>query len=118
MAVKWDSPAAYIMIYTRRVEEKTYPAGLAGSLHLAVSRDGRTYRALNQNYGVLFVRGVVQADNTICPLRAGSRSMGQATWQRPQWMHFRSSQRRRIGLRWLPMPYNAPSGQKYRQKGR
>lgn len=70
MAVRLDSPDAFIMVYTRMVEENTYPSGLAGSLHLAVSRDGRTYRALNRNYGVLFVRGMVRADNTICPLRA------------------------------------------------
>ena len=70
MAVRLESPDAFIMVYTRMVEENTYPSGLAGSLHLAVSRDGRTYRALNRNYGVLFVRGMVRADNTICPLRA------------------------------------------------
>lgn len=70
MAVKCDSPDAFILVYTRAVEKKTYPAGLAGSLHLAVSRDGRNYHALNQNYGILFVRGMVRSDNTICPLRA------------------------------------------------
>lgn len=27
----WDSPDAFIMVYTRMEEENTYPSGLAGS---------------------------------------------------------------------------------------
>ena len=37
MAVRLDSPDAFIMVYTRMVEENTYPSGLAGSLHLAAA---------------------------------------------------------------------------------
>lgn len=55
---------ASILVYTRQ-EEKEYPQGLASSVHFAISRDGKYYEALNNNYGILFAKGTIGEDNTI-----------------------------------------------------
>ncbi|MDO4283783.1 MAG: family 43 glycosylhydrolase [Eubacteriales bacterium] len=57
----------YLMIYTREPVAGEYPAALAGSIHLAVSGDGRHFEPLNRNYGILFARGKVREDDTIAP---------------------------------------------------
>mgnify|MGYP000181696176 CR=1 FL=1 len=46
------------MVYTRKTDERLYPDGLARSIHLAYSRDGRElWTAMNGNYGILFAGG-------------------------------------------------------------
>lgn len=54
----------YIRVSTRE-EEKYYPWALANSVHFYYSEDGNAWEALNQNYGVLFVKAVIRQDNTI-----------------------------------------------------
>ncbi len=56
-----------VMVYTRTPVPGEYPAGLAQSVHLAVSGDGVHFRPLNQNYGVVFAQGTIRADDTIHP---------------------------------------------------
>ena len=56
-----------VMVYTRTPVPGEYPAGLAQSVHLAVSGDGVHFRPLNQNYGVVFAQGTIRTDDTIHP---------------------------------------------------
>lgn len=56
-----------IMIYTRETIQGEYPEGLAHSIHLAYSKDGKYYKALNQNYGILFAPGTISSKDTIRP---------------------------------------------------
>ena len=58
---------AELLSYTRRPDEKRYPEGLARSIHFAWSRDGRSFQALNQNYGILFAEGTIGENNIIHP---------------------------------------------------
>ncbi|MGI6018253.1 MAG: family 43 glycosylhydrolase [Marvinbryantia sp.] len=57
----------YIKAYTREAVPGIYPDGLARSVHFASSRDGVQFEPLNQNYGMLFAKGCIREDNTICP---------------------------------------------------
>ena len=54
MAENYTKTKARIMVYTRETDAAQYPAGLSRSIHLACSRDGKNYEALNNNYGILF----------------------------------------------------------------
>ncbi|MGB8452531.1 MAG: hypothetical protein WCD89_09370 [Anaerocolumna sp.] len=56
-----------IAVYTRMAEPDIYTSYLGNSIHIAVSRDDIHYRALNQNYGILFAKAVIAGDNTIRP---------------------------------------------------
>ncbi len=56
---------AYIKLYTRIPEGEEYPSALSYSVHMAYSKDGEEYEALNQNYGMLFTEGIIRKDNTI-----------------------------------------------------
>jgi GH43 family beta-xylosidase len=56
---------AKIMIYTRIPVKDEYPAHLAYSAHLGYSSDGISYRALNQNYGILFASATIGFNNTL-----------------------------------------------------
>lgn len=59
---------AYLLNYTRRPEEDMiYGPRLAYSMHLAVSADGKEYRALNHNSGVLFVKATENRDGSLNP---------------------------------------------------
>ncbi len=59
---------AYILNYTREpVNEVIYDPRLAYSMHLAVSEDGKEYRALNHNSGILFVKATENADGSLNP---------------------------------------------------
>ncbi len=62
-----NSTGFAVMVYTRTPVPGEYPAGLAQSVHLALSDDGVHFRPLNQNYGVVFALGTVRADDTIHP---------------------------------------------------
>lgn len=58
----------YILNYTREpINSQLYDPRLAYSMHLAVSRDGVTYQALNHNSGVLFVKATENADGSLNP---------------------------------------------------
>jgi len=59
MAEIYTKRKARLMVYTRKADEREYPAGLARSIHLAISRDGKYYEALNGNYGILFAEALV-----------------------------------------------------------
>ncbi|WP_438434808.1 family 43 glycosylhydrolase [Gorillibacterium sp. sgz500922] len=54
-----------VLIYTRLPEPDRYSSHLAHSAHLAYSRDGSSYEALNRNYGILFATSTVSPRNTI-----------------------------------------------------
>ena len=56
-----------VMVYMRAPVPGEYPAGLAQSVHLALSDDGVHFRPLNQNYGVVFAQGTIRTDDTIHP---------------------------------------------------
>ena len=59
---------AYILNYTRKpVNSVLYDPRLAYSMHLAVSEDGKEYRALNHNSGVLFVKATENQDGSLNP---------------------------------------------------
>ncbi len=55
------------MVYTRAPVPGEYPAGLAQSVHLALSDDGVHFRPLHENYGVVFASGTIRDDDTIHP---------------------------------------------------
>lgn len=65
--VTYENKKGKLLVYTRQTDAKSYPDGLARSLHIAVSRDGQHYQPLHQNYGILFAEAVIRSDNTICP---------------------------------------------------
>lgn len=59
---------AYLLNYTRKpIDSVLYDPQLAYSMHLAVSRDGRSYQALNHNSGVLFARATEKEDGSLTP---------------------------------------------------
>ena len=58
---------AYIKVYTRQADRTCYPEGLAYSVHMAISQDGKNFYPLNKNYGILFPEAQIRPDNTICP---------------------------------------------------
>lgn len=49
------------------MDEMIYSPRLAYSMHLAVSTDGKEYRALNHNSGVLFVKATENGDGSLNP---------------------------------------------------
>lgn len=57
----------FIKVYTRQPDKDCYPGGLAYSVHMATSRDGRVYTPMNRNYGILFAKARILADNTLLP---------------------------------------------------
>lgn len=57
----------FLKVYTRQPDQASYPPGLAYSIHMAVSTDGREYNPLNKNYGILFAKAAIRQDNTISP---------------------------------------------------
>lgn len=65
--VTYENKKGKLLVYTRQTDDKSYPNGLARSIHFAVSRDGQHYQPLHQNYGILFAEAVIRSDNTICP---------------------------------------------------
>lgn len=59
---------AYLLSYTRQpVDSVHYDPKLAYSMHLALSRDGADYEALNHNSGVLFAKATQQEDGSLNP---------------------------------------------------
>lgn len=60
---------AYLMLYTREAaaDEDCYPDGLARSIHMAISTDGVNFTPLFSNYGILFAKAEVTAENTLVP---------------------------------------------------
>ena len=67
METQRQNAPAFLCAYTRKPRPGRYPAGLAHSLHLAWSLDGRHFTALHQNCGVLFAQGEILANDTILP---------------------------------------------------
>lgn len=57
-----------LLIYTREpIDNIHYDPRLAYSVHLAVSKDGQSYTALNHNSGVLFARATENSDGSLNP---------------------------------------------------
>lgn len=54
-----------VLIYTRTPVEGEYSAHLAYSAHFAYSDDGKNYRALNNNYGILYATSTITSKNSI-----------------------------------------------------
>ena len=50
---------AKIRVYTRQPDRNNYPGGLAYSVHMAYSRDGRVFEPMNKNYGILFAKAQI-----------------------------------------------------------
>ncbi len=65
--LQYREQTAFLKVYHREVREDTYPGGLAYSVHLACSRDGKQFTALHQNYGILFAEATISTRNTIQP---------------------------------------------------
>ena len=61
---------AYIKVYTREPQELGYPKGLAYSVHMACRLGDGEFQVMNKNYGILFAKGEISAENTIIPLAA------------------------------------------------
>ena len=55
----------FLTAYTREEQPGIYPSGLAGSVHFAVSWDGKNFTALNHNYGILFAPADISEENTL-----------------------------------------------------
>ena len=55
-------------VYTRNADPGAYPAGLAGSVHFAYTDENGEEIPLNKNYGILFTKGEISAENTIIPM--------------------------------------------------
>ena len=64
---EYDPGSEQILVYTRTAEPNSYPDGLARSVHFARSVDGKTFTAMNENYGILFAKGTLTEQNTIRP---------------------------------------------------
>ena len=59
---------AYLLSYTRLpIDNILYDPRLAYSMHLALSKDGKSYQALNHNSGVLFVKATENEDGSVTP---------------------------------------------------
>lgn len=65
MLEHYELPKANLLVYTRAADRAQYPGLLAYSAHFAVSRDGKHFEALNNNYGILFAKATLGDDNTI-----------------------------------------------------
>lgn len=61
----YEKNACYLTAYTREPEPGLYPSGLARSVHFAISYDGKSFEALNHNYGILFAQADVTSANTL-----------------------------------------------------
>ena len=63
---------AFLLSYTRKeIDSVFYDARLAFSLHLAVSKDGKNFVALNHNSGVLFAKASENDDGSLNPKTLG-----------------------------------------------
>lgn len=59
---------AYLLNYTRLpINSELYDPKLAYSMHLALSEDGKEYKALNHNSGVLFLKATENEDGSLNP---------------------------------------------------
>lgn len=59
---------SYLLCYTRKpIDSVHYDARLAYSMHLAISRDGKSFTPLNHNSGVLFPKATENADGSLNP---------------------------------------------------
>ena len=69
MSEAYKRNQAYLMVYTRAEDaaEDSYPDGLARSIHMAYSTDGENFTPMFSNYGILFAKAEVTAENTLVP---------------------------------------------------
>ena len=59
---------AYLLNYTRLpINSELYDPKLAYSMHLAISEDGKEYKALNHNSGVLFLKATENENGSLNP---------------------------------------------------
>ncbi len=64
---EYDPGSEQILVYTREAQRDSYPDGLARSVHIARSVDGKNFTAMNGNYGILFAKATISPENTIRP---------------------------------------------------
>lgn len=67
MSEAYKQREAYLKVYTREAVEESYPDGLARSVHMAYSTDGVNFTPMFSNYGILFAKAEVTAENTLVP---------------------------------------------------
>lgn len=69
MSEAYMRKSAYLMLYTREAaaNEDSYPDGLARSIHMAYSTDGVNFVPMFSNYGILFAKAEITAENTLVP---------------------------------------------------
>ncbi|MFW6287472.1 MAG: family 43 glycosylhydrolase [bacterium] len=66
MSIEAKNDIKYILSYTRKPEEnQIYSPKLAYSMHLAYSDDGKNFKDLNHNSGVLFARATENDDGSL-----------------------------------------------------
>ncbi len=63
-----ENDKAQIRVFTQKTDPDRYPDGLAGSIHFAVTIDGKE-TVINRDYGILFATGKISEDNTIEPMK-------------------------------------------------
>ena len=56
-----------VKVSTKDIDEKYYPAGLAGAVHFSLRDQGGQETELNRGYGILFARGEISEIGTIVP---------------------------------------------------
>ncbi len=66
MGINMNDSVNYVLCYTRLPQEEAiYAPKLANSMHLGFSEDGRYYKDLNHNSGVLFAKATEREDGTL-----------------------------------------------------
>ncbi len=54
-----------LLVYTRKPDEGCYTPSLANSIHFAFSEDGKSYKPMNQNFGIVYAPASISLSNTI-----------------------------------------------------
>ena len=67
MSEVYKRQQTYLKVYTRDAVEESYPDGLARSIHMAAGIDGVNFTPMFSNYGILFAKAEITAENTLVP---------------------------------------------------
>lgn len=57
----------YLKVYTRESDKDNYPYGLAFSIHMSYSENGKIFAPLHKNYGILFAEAIIMPNDTLSP---------------------------------------------------
>jgi len=66
----YTMPQNSVMVYARKPVRNDYSNALAGSIHFAVSTDGKNYTAMHDNYGLVFATSVTPDDRSAIRTKA------------------------------------------------